>query len=190
LEQCKILSTNIKPTNTRRGASSLYLGAWKRYKNEPAWTADSHHGDTQQEDIDNFLQISTPAFKYVQNILKQRFPDIYDRYIEANKNISLHDQEHYQERPYAPYATLTVNVDKAVTMHKDWEGDIYGMECIIVLGDWTIGGELILEDVNACIVLKPGDIYFLNSANIFHYVNPHSGGLRYSLVMFTDKTFI
>ena len=105
-------------------------------------------------------------------------------------NISIQDQEYYEQRSYAPYITLTINNDIAVTIHKDWNDNIDSMECIIVIGDQTQNGNLILEDLNIHIVLKPGDIYFLNSANIFHAVTPYSGGSRYSFVMFSDKNMI
>jgi len=157
---------------------------------EPQWTTDSHHNDDQKEDIDKFLQECEPAFKYVINILKKRFSNIYNRYVQSNKHFSIQDQEHYEQRPYAPYTTLTINNDIVVTMHKDWNSNIDGMEYIIIIGDWTQNGNLILEDLNAHIVLKPGDIYFLNSANVFHAVTPYSGGSRYSFVMFSDKNMI
>jgi hypothetical protein len=114
---------------------------------------------------------------------------IYDKYSKIDSNLNLSALEDFKILPFRPYCTIGLNINYSVEMHKDWEGDPNGMECIIVIGDWTNGGHLVLEDVKAIVTIRSGDVYFLNSANVFHQVTPFEG-TRYSLVQFTDHVFV
>jgi hypothetical protein len=154
----------------------------------PAWTADSHRNDLKKDNVDEFLGSCAHAFKYMCGILKRRFPKIHDRYV--NTHLDLDNFEDYKKRSFAPYMTMGVNVNNVVSMHKDWSGDMEGMECMAVVGDWKVGGDLVLEDAKAIVKLRPGNVYLLNSANVFHHVTDFDGCSRYSVVLFTDKAMI
>jgi hypothetical protein len=185
---CKILGKTLKPRSKRRNAQGLYFGAWRRLRKKPAWTADSHRHDRKKGNVDEFLGNCSHVFKYMCGVVKRRFPKIYDRYV--NTQLDLEDFDDFEKRPFAPYMTMGVNVNNAVSMHKDWAGEMDGMECVAVVGDWKVGGDLVLEDVKTIVKLRPGDIYLLNSANIYHHVTNFNEGSRYSVVLFTDKAMI
>ena len=187
--ECKILKELVKPTVTRCYNGVLYFGIWKRYMSSANWTGDSHRDDKQKKDVDNFLLSCAPAFKYICGILKSRFLEIYNQYTESYSNIDTRLSDNIM-KSFAPYKTMSINLNRAVSIYKDWDGDINGIECIAVAGDWENGGDLVLEDLNAIIKIRPGDIYLLNSANIFHHVIPYTKGSRFSIILFNDKAMI
>jgi hypothetical protein len=182
-ENCKTLGKTLRPRCKRRNGRGLYFGVWRRSMKKARWTADSHRNDRRKNIIDVFMKHG--AFKYISGILKRRFPAIYDRYIKTD-----FDVDNFEKRTFSPYMTMGLNLNNAVSIHKDWSGDVDGMECVAVVGDWKVGGDLVLEDIKTIVKLRPGDVYLLNSANVFHHVTDFEGGSRYSIVLFTDKAMI
>ncbi|KAL6058068.1 hypothetical protein QOT17_015047 [Balamuthia mandrillaris] len=170
------LPKQYKKKTNREEQVTVRLGWWSRYRKSIVEVKGTSHPLSKK-----WLNKHKPIFEKVASHLKQQFPELFARYMEVNVEVEKASGKH---NPFAPFATIVINVNFCVSAHLDKNDYRGGVTAILVLGTFTDGGALVLPELNIRIEAKPGDLIFFNGFDIKHKVEPYFGGTRYSIVFF------
>jgi hypothetical protein len=140
-----------------------------------------HASETIRKDSTSYHALDTALTEictYVNDLVRLHLPNEY------TVVKSFVDVLPLNECPTAyPFPGFVLNLQVSTEAHRD-SGD--STICVVIpFGTWKNGG-IVLHEVRLLVDLSPGDILVFPSYKITHF-NLHFDGLRFSLVMHSDK---
>jgi len=111
-----------------------------------------------------WAQENSKLWLHLSNILHRYLPSLYDIYMQLP----------LITRSFGAFPMCVLNLDFACKRHKDQKDFRNGLCFDIPFGDW-IGGNIILEEVNIEVKVKPGDLFIFDSSHIHHWIEKYEG---------------
>ncbi|EJU03109.1 hypothetical protein DACRYDRAFT_115366 [Dacryopinax primogenitus] len=179
---------------TRSTCPALYLGVWHRSNSVPFVTADSRQQKqtTRRAMVRLMFAVNQEVGPRVLQLLGARYPDVARERQEIIEHTWTHPNlwdkpdlagcHHYLWQ--VAWTTLAVRCGSGNVVHINVKDDLHQFTVLFTYGSYTMG-YFIIPQLNICIPLQPGQLLFVKTCYLVHYVS-HFEGVSYVFTGFMD----
>jgi hypothetical protein len=162
-----------KKYSSKRGEGlTMRIGFWRRYCLALYESADFKNKWSRW-----WATVNQPLWKFASNLLLKYFPTVH----ETLERVRV-------PHKFGAWHMAVLNVNLAVTPHRDDFDYKEGICCLIVFGEFE-GGELCFPEEIVCIKVRNGTIVLFYSRMFTHVVSMFIG-TRFSVVLHADEEVI